>query len=145
MRARFAGRMAGQQAGHRNRQPADDIRAEAGNSLVSYDPTNRIASTLAGGLSCSPSPGELSPALNRCIRVLVVEDDLAACEALSKVLSQAGYEAVFAADGQDALQHIEQRPIDLLILNLGPPNKCEWDTFEQIKRKHPLLPIITTA
>lgn len=108
-------------------------------------PKSALRPSSAGESSSSPSQRKSPPGPNRRLRVLVVDDDLAVRESLSKVLCEAGYEAVLAADGQEALQQVEQQPIDLLILDLRLPNKYGWDAFEQIKRMHPLLPIITTV
>jgi CheY-like chemotaxis protein len=109
---------------------------------MSANSATRTASTLAGQPSRSPSPKEWSPAPNHRTCVLVVDDDLAVRESLSKVLQEAGYDAVLAADGQEALKRFTQQQIDLLILDLGVPIECGWGPFEQITSEHPSLPII---
>ena len=75
-------------------------------------------------------------------RVLVVDDDESVRESLSKVLLDAGYEVALAADGQTALEQFDPGQIDLLLLDIGLPDKSGWDTFENINRQNPLLPVI---
>lgn len=76
------------------------------------------------------------------MKVLVVDDDLSVRESMSRVLQDAGYEVVLAADGQEAVEQFDSQKIDLLLLDLGLPIKNGWDIFEQITRENPLLPII---
>lgn len=76
------------------------------------------------------------------MKVMVVDDDASVRNALSKVLSDAGYEPVLAADGREALKRFDAKQIGLLLLDLGLPRKSGWDTFEQITRSDPALPII---
>jgi len=76
------------------------------------------------------------------MRVLVVDDDAAVRESVSKVLQSEGYEVLTAADGQEAVDRFALHQIDLLLLDLGLPIESGWDTFEQITRDNPLLPII---
>ena len=47
-----------------------------------------------------------------------------------------------AANGQQALDLAAGLSIDLVLLDLNMPVKNGWDTFEQLTREHPLVPII---
>ena len=76
------------------------------------------------------------------MNILVVDDDVSVRESVSRVLHDAGYQAVLAADGQEALEWLISHPIDLLLLDLGLPLKNGWDIFERITSENPLLPII---
>ena len=76
------------------------------------------------------------------MKVLVVDDDLSVRESMSRVLQDAGYEVVLAADGLAAVEKFDAHQIDLLLLDLGLPIKNGWDIFEQITRENPFLPII---
>lgn len=76
------------------------------------------------------------------MKVLVVDDDPSVRESVSKVLNTAGYEALLAADGGQALAQFESNEIALLVLDLGLPIKNGWDVFERITRENPLLPIV---
>jgi DNA-binding response OmpR family regulator len=76
------------------------------------------------------------------MKVLVVDDDAAVRESVTKVLRSEGYEALSAADGQAALDQFASHTIDLLLLDLGLPIKSGWDTFERITSENPFLPVI---
>ncbi|MDX1433626.1 MAG: response regulator, partial [Gammaproteobacteria bacterium] len=53
--------------------------------------------------------------------VLVVDDSLSARRTLAQVISDAGYEARTAVDGLDAIEAIEERVPDLILLDLEMP------------------------
>jgi CheY-like chemotaxis protein len=68
-------------------------------------------------------------------RVLVVEDDEDAREAMVALLQMKGYRAVPAANGQEALDYLNKAPVpDLIILDLWMPVMDGWHfREEQIK------------
>ncbi len=76
------------------------------------------------------------------MKVLLVDDDKSVRESVRKVLLEAGYDVLVAANDQEALTQFGLHPIDLLLLDLGLPIKAGWDTFEHISNVDPLLPII---
>src|SRR6185503_15634333 len=41
-----------------------------------------------------------------------------------------------------AVDLANKSPVDLVLLDLNMPVKNGWDTFEQLTREHPLIPII---
>lgn len=75
-------------------------------------------------------------------QVLLVDDDLSVRESLALVLEESGYAVVQAADGQKAIDLASCERVDLVLLDLNMPVKNGWDTFEQLTRDHPLLPIV---
>lgn len=74
--------------------------------------------------------------------ILVLDDDEPIRQSLLKLLLAEGYEVVLAAEGREALETLERRSIDLLLLDLNLPNKSGWDVFERVTSTNPLLPII---
>ena len=76
------------------------------------------------------------------MNILVVDDDAAVRESVTKVLKAEGFNALAAADGREALDRFAAQHIDLLLLDLGLPLESGWETFERITRENPLLPII---
>jgi two-component system alkaline phosphatase synthesis response regulator PhoP len=68
-------------------------------------------------------------------KVLVVDDDKNAVRFLSVVLSEAGYDAVVAYDGQEGLQQVERNDIDLIVLDVMMPKKTGFVLFKELKRK----------
>ena len=71
-------------------------------------------------------------------KILIVDDDAAIREAMSKVLRAENYEVVLAAAGEQ----FEAGEIDLLLLDLGLRTQNGWDVFEHLTSEHPLVPII---
>ena len=68
-------------------------------------------------------------------RILVVEDDEDAREAMVALLQMKGYRAVSAGNGQEALDYLHEAPVpDLIILDLWMPVMDGWHfRSEQIK------------
>ena len=76
------------------------------------------------------------------MKIMVIDDDSAVRDSLSRVLKDTGYEVVLAKDGQEALERFNPRQIDLLLLDFGLPFTDGWDAFEQITDQAPTLPIV---
>jgi CheY-like chemotaxis protein len=75
-------------------------------------------------------------------RILLGDDDPAVRDSLKDVLVSEGYVVMPAENGQQALDLVGHLPIDLVLLDLNMPVKNGWDTYEQLTRDHPLIPII---
>ena len=75
-------------------------------------------------------------------RILIVDDDPAVQGALNDVLVAEGYRVVRAGNGQQAVEMANQTAVDLVLLDLNMPVKGGWETFEQLTREHPIVPII---
>ncbi len=66
-------------------------------------------------------------------RLLIVEDERAQRDALSRYLRRQGYEVVATASGEEALERLQSEPFSLLITDLRLPN---MDGLEVIRRAH---------
>src|SRR5882724_1734438 len=75
-------------------------------------------------------------------RILLVDDDSTVRDSLNNVLQSEGYLVIPADNGQQALDLANKSSVDLVLLDLNMPVKNGWDTFEQLTREHPLIPII---
>ena len=72
-------------------------------------------------------------------RILVVEDDEDAREALVALLQMKGYRAVPAGNGKEALDYLHRAPLpDLIILDLWMPVMDGWQ-FRKEQVKDPRL------
>jgi CheY-like chemotaxis protein len=85
-------------------------------------------------------------------RVLVVDDDELLREFYSRVLAGQGYEAVCAANGDEAIRLLEGAKEDfaLVIMDLLMPVRTGWELIEYIKaapawQKVPILAITGLA
>ena len=74
--------------------------------------------------------------------VLIVDDDAAVRQSISKVLQGAGYAMAAAADGEDAVVQFVPGQIDLVLLDLNLPLRSGWDVFERVTTRYPFVPVI---
>jgi DNA-binding NtrC family response regulator len=79
-------------------------------------------------------------------RVLVVDDEENLCRVTQLRLEQAGYDALTAADANEALAILERNPRDLVLTDLRMPGLSGIDLLERIKRSWPeVIVVVVTA
>ncbi len=78
-------------------------------------------------------------------RVLVVDDDATVAEVLLTYLERAGYEVEHAADGPTALAAAEQRPPDLVVLDLMLPGIDGLEVCRRLRERGPVPIVMLTA
>ncbi|MDE7209578.1 MAG: response regulator, partial [Clostridia bacterium] len=76
------------------------------------------------------------------MRILLVEDSLSLCEALSTVLQKEKYEVQMANDGEAGLQLALSNIFDLIILDVMMPKKSGFEVLSQIREKRITTPVI---
>ena len=67
-------------------------------------------------------------------RILAVDDDLPALQALKLNLAQRGYDVQTAGSGEDALELIERESYDLFILDVNMPGVNGLEVCKQIRQ-----------
>ena len=77
--------------------------------------------------------------------VLVVDDDAELRDLLREVLAGHGYEVSECADGGRALELIDLRPPELVVLDLGLPNMNGLDVLRRIRDSSDLPVIVLTG
>jgi DNA-binding response OmpR family regulator len=82
------------------------------------------------------------PAANSTSTILVVDDNAGILEFLLLLLSKNGLNCVGASSGQEALEIVSQRNIDLIILDVMMPVMDGLQVCREIKKHHPSIPII---
>lgn len=77
-------------------------------------------------------------------RVLVVDDELDILEMTRIMLESSGYEVITASEGERALELVEERQIDLVLLDAVMPGIHGLDVCRTLKRnpKTQRIPII---
>jgi DNA-binding response OmpR family regulator len=65
------------------------------------------------------------------MRILIIEDEVRLSRHISSALMQAGHDPVVVHDGETALGEVEDKPFDLLVLDVGLPG---IDGFEVLRR-----------
>jgi len=75
-------------------------------------------------------------------RILVVEDDKNARRLMAAVLTRYGYEPVCAADGVEALDILDHKHIDLVILDVMMPRMDGYEFTNTLRMSGNTLPIL---
>jgi DNA-binding NtrC family response regulator len=74
--------------------------------------------------------------------VLVVDDDVAVCRIVQRMLSDEKYEVQAAKSVADALKNIEQKSFDVYVLDYKLPDGSGLDVADRIRSTWGLTPII---
>jgi DNA-binding response OmpR family regulator len=77
--------------------------------------------------------------------ILLVDDDALMRRSLAFHLEQAGYHVRTAASAEDALDSLDQGPLDLVVLDINLPGMDGLDALREIKRRRDLPVIFLTA
>lgn len=83
--------------------------------------------------------------MDRRTRILLVDDDAPARDALERALVEANYGVVSARNGRDALWQIQQNSIDIALLGLGRDAGQDWNTVERLTQYQPQLRLIVAG
>lgn len=79
------------------------------------------------------------------MRILVVEDEPVVAEVLADAIRAAGYEALVALDGAEALDVLAATPVDGVFMDLVMPGLSGLAVLAQIRNRHPLLPVVVIS
>jgi len=75
-------------------------------------------------------------------RILLVDDEEAFANNLSKLLSRRGYAVAVVHDGQSAVRAVDEEEFDVVILDLRMPGMDGIETLKILKRRKPLVEVI---
>jgi len=67
-------------------------------------------------------------------KILVVDDEPYVVRALSFILKKGGHEVTTAADGQEALRHVEEDKPDLILLDIMMPDLDGFEVTQRLKK-----------
>jgi two-component system OmpR family response regulator len=76
------------------------------------------------------------------MRILIVEDDLEAAEAMERGLAEAGFDCVRAADGEQGLAAARQGPFDVMIVDRMMPKMDGLVLVETLRREGDATPVL---
>jgi PAS domain S-box-containing protein len=79
------------------------------------------------------------------VRILVVDDEAGVRSFLCAALAQAGYEAMEAANGKQALSRLRQAPAQLVITDLVMPEGEGLETIRAIRQEFPNVGVIAIS
>src|SRR2546423_10920941 len=89
--------------------------------------------------SSSPLSGKRSMSKGS---ILVVDDESEIREGLELLLTSEGYGVSSAETGESGLGKLEERPYDLLLLDVSLPDRNGIDLLREIRLRDPHLPIV---
>ena len=78
-------------------------------------------------------------------RILVVEDEKPLARALLLKLSHSGFEVETAHDGEAALEMIQKKKFDLIILDLVMPKLDGFGVLQKLKEKDNKTPVVVSS
>jgi CheY-like chemotaxis protein len=77
--------------------------------------------------------------------ILVVDDEPEIRDFLRKVLTDASYKVLEAANGREAVRQVETSSIDLVIMDLAMPEQEGIETIQVLRRVRPQLKVIAVS
>ncbi|MET4703634.1 response regulator transcription factor [Frigoribacterium sp. UYMn621] len=75
-------------------------------------------------------------------RVLLAEDEVRISAFVQRGLRAAGFLCTVVSDGADALHQAQSGQFDLVLLDVGLPELDGFTVLEELRRTHPVLPVI---
>jgi DNA-binding NtrC family response regulator len=89
--------------------------------------------------------GNTVPGQRRAARVLVVDDERAACKLLSLILGPPAFQCASASCGEDALAALQNEYFDAIISDLSMPGISGMELLADVRRTHPYLAFLVTT
>jgi two-component system sensor histidine kinase RpfC len=114
---------------------------EAAQAVRALDIARGLADIAAG----AAAPAPVSVASGRRRRILVAEDNAVNRRVIEKILQRAGHDAVFAADGDEALDLLDRMRFDIVLMDMNMPAVSGLDVARMYRFTHtdrPHLPIV---
>ena len=69
--------------------------------------------------------------------ILIVDDDLAVCRSLKRMLNAEGFRVITAQNGEEALRRLEQIPFDVAVVDYDMPGMDGLKVLSSIREQHP--------
>jgi two-component system nitrogen regulation response regulator NtrX len=77
--------------------------------------------------------------------VLVVDDEIAIRETLAQILGYEDYRVLTAASGPEALALLQEKPANLLLVDIKMPDMDGFEVLARVKAEHAELPVIVIS
>jgi putative nucleotidyltransferase with HDIG domain len=88
---------------------------------------------------------KVKPPRRSVTRVLVVDDELAACKLLSIILGPPDYDCSMASNGEEALATLQRDQFDAVISDLQMPGITGMELLAEVRRRHPYVAFLVTT
>ncbi len=83
--------------------------------------------------------------LSKKIQVLIIDDEIDFAEPLATRLKMRHFNAVIAPSGEQALEMVQHRPPDVILLDLRMPGISGLETLRRLRSQYPVLPVIAIS
>jgi len=80
--------------------------------------------------------------MDEIIKVLVVDDEKVVRDGCRRVLTGKGYEVLTAENGQQAMDTLAEKPVDIILLDLKMPVMSGEEVLEKTCAQYPDIPVI---
>jgi signal transduction histidine kinase/ActR/RegA family two-component response regulator len=74
-------------------------------------------------------------------RILVIDDEAAVRDILSRMLKTQGHQVVAASDGEEGIERFGGEAFDLVLTDLGMPKVSGWEVGKALKKMNPKVPV----
>jgi len=78
----------------------------------------------------------------RPVRILVIDDEEAVRDILSRMLKIKGHQVEVAGDGEEGIELFKKQSFDLVFTDLGMPRISGWEVGKTMKALDPTVPVI---
>ena len=76
------------------------------------------------------------------VKILIVDDEMNMLITLQDILDVHGYEIFTAVDGNEAIEISKSQKVDLILMDFKMPGLNGVQTYEEIRKIHPLIKVI---
>ncbi len=88
---------------------------------------------------------ELSNNIPPAITILVADDEELMLDSVKELLSLYGMSCILASDGQEALDIMAVKPVDILLLDLAMPKVDGFQVMREVKLNYPDTDVVVTS
>ncbi len=74
--------------------------------------------------------------------ILIVDDDINLCNVLKEELTEVGYDATSVYNADDAINHLVDKEVDLILLDLKMPGKDGFDVLKELRERNLSVKVI---
>jgi DNA-binding response OmpR family regulator len=75
-------------------------------------------------------------------RMLIVEDERDICECLAEFFAAKGFTVTSAFSGEEALEHLEAQPVDVILLDILLPGISGLEVLRRAKATYPHAKVV---